>query len=480
MKEGEKMKIDNRKLAEEILAHVGGEENVNSLIHCVTRLRFKLKDEGKADTEYIKNLEGVMTVIKSGGQYQVVIGDTVSDVYKEVLAISSIDSAARLEVNEDQGNGKKDSLFSKMVNLLSSLFTPVLGVMAASGILKGLVVLLTTLNILSPDQGTHVILSAAGDAMFYFLPVILGFSAGKVFGTNQYLAATLGAVLVYPTLVASFNDGINLTFTKIPVVMINYTSSLIPIVVAVWILAHLEKQLKKIVPNALKMMMIPLICLVIIVPFTLLVVGPISTSFGVVLAKIMMVLYSFNPWISGLVLASVWQGAVLLGLHWAFIPIFFNNIATQGFDQINAMLYCTIFAQTGAALVVALKSRNVKDKSLAYSATISGFLGITEPIIYGVTLPKKKPFIAASVASGIGGMIAGGFGARMYGGFASGGIFGIPMFINPSGIDNGFIGFCLSIAVAFVCGFIFTWFVYKDYSVNSYENKITQKIAKEG
>ncbi|WP_315078135.1 PTS transporter subunit EIIC [uncultured Clostridium sp.] len=438
--------MDYSKLVKKISKYIGGKENVISVVHCVTRLRFKLKDEELANTDVIKNLEGVMTVIQSGGQYQVVVGeDNVKPVYEAILE--------ELEMTQVE---EYESLFSRFVSLLSSLFMPILGVLAASGMLKGLLVIATTNGILSASDGTYEILSAAADAMFYFLPIMLGFSAGKVFKANPYLAATIGATLVYPSIVSAYDVGTSLTFLRITVELMNYTSSLIPIVIAVWILSNVEKQLKKIIPSTIEMFFVPLLSLVIIVPLTLIVVGPISTYASQGVADAMMALHNISPLVSGFVLAGLWQCLVLFGLHWAFIPIFLNNIAIQGFDPINAIVYCTIFAQTGASLAVALKTKSPKMKTLAYSATISGFLGITEPIIYGVTLPLKKPFIMGLIGAAFGGAIAGSSGAKMFGGLAQGGVFGIPLFISSEGLNRSFIGFVASLGVAFIISLILT------------------------
>ncbi|CDG03771.1 beta-glucoside-specific PTS transporter subunit IIABC [Lactococcus lactis] len=465
--------MDKKDLAKTILFNVGGKENVNSVVHCATRLRFKLKDESKANTDLLKNLDGVMTVVKSGGQYQVVIGDAVPEVYDEVVRLGGFSKEG---VSDSQTNGEKEKLSSKLVSILTGLFTPMLGLMAAAGILKGLLVLLTTLGLLKATDGTYIILYAAADAFFYFMPVILGFSAAKVFKVNEYVGAILGAVLVYPTLVESFSKGAHLTFLHIPVVLMNYTSSLLPAVFAVLALSYFDKLLKKIIPDMLKLIFVPLIELIVMVPVTLLVVGPIFSELGKILSNVSMAIYGFSPIVAGFILAGIWQAAVLFGLHWAFIPIFVNNIAVHGFDPINAMLYCTVFGQTGAALAVAIKTHNRKQKEVATAATISGFLGITEPIIYGVTLPRKRPFVAASIGSAFGGAIAGSVAAKMFGGFASGGVFGIPMFIDPkAGINAGFIGFAASLIVAFIIALILTLIIDKDPKV-----KDDKKVVESG
>ncbi|RAM14017.1 PTS beta-glucoside transporter subunit IIABC, partial [Listeria ivanovii] len=325
-------------------------------------------------------------------------------------------------------------------------------------ILKGFLTAAVTTGLIDTSAGIYEVLYAASDALFYFMPIILGFSAGKVFKTNQYLSAAVGASLVYPTLVEMYSNGAHLTFLHIPVILMNYTMSVIPVILAIYFMSKLEKVLVKFIPKSLQLIFVPLLLLLIVVPVSLIIIGPVSTYASQLLAKGALALYSLSPMIAGFFLAGVWQVAVMFGLHWAFIPIFINNITVLGYDPINAMLYCTVFAQTGAVMAVMLKTRNQELRSLSVTATISGFLGITEPAIYGVNLPYKKPFIMACVGSAFGGAIAGMSAAKMFGGFASGGVFGIPMFINPDGIGWDFWGFLISLVVAFSIALILTYF----------------------
>lgn len=455
--------MNYEKLAKQIVQEVGGKENINSVIHCVTRLRFKLKDQSLANTEAIEELSGVMKVIISGGQYQVVIGDQVSSVFAEVAKLIGQEN-----LDDADETTEKGTVFSRFVSLMSGIFMPTVGVLAAAGILKGFLTAFTVLGWISTEAGVYKILYAASDSFFYFLPILLGFSAGKQFNTNPFLTASIGAALVYPTMLDMFNAGEALTFFQIPVILMNYTQSVIPVIVAAFFTAKLEKLLLKAVPKSLQLFFVPLFILVIVVPISFIVIGPASQYASQLLADGSMALYSLSPVVTGLILAGIWQIAIIFGLHWAFIPIFINNITTINFDPINALLYCTVFAQTGAALAVALKTKDTKLKSLSSTATLSGFLGITEPAIYGVNLPLKRPFIMACIGGGIGGAIAGFFSAKMYGGFATGGVFGIPMFINPEGASWEFFGFVIAQAVALGVAFTLTYFL-------GYNQKMTLK-----
>lgn len=452
------IEMNYEKTAREVLQAVGGAENVNSIIHCMTRLRFKLKNGSLPDKEQVKQIDGVITVVESGGQFQVVIGNDVPKVYAELTKLPGITAdAGPAEKEEKQGN-----LFSRFVDIVSGVFMPVVGVLAAAGILKGLLSLFLTLHWLTEDMGTYKILFATADALFYFFPVLLGFSAGKKFGGNPYLSAVIGAALVYPSMITAFNEGTGLTFLNIPVVLINYTSSVIPIILGAYFAATFEKFISKYMPSSIKLFFVPLLTLVVVTPIVFLAVGPVATFISDKLAAGAMAVYNLSPAAAGLLLAGFWQSVIIFGLHWAFIPILINNVVTQGFDPINAMLFCTTFAQTGAAFAIALKTKDKRLKPIATSASIAGLMGVTEPAIYGVTLPTKKPFILASIAGGVGGSIAGMFGAKAYG-LAGGGVFGIPLFIAPEGVNQGFIGFLISLVVALVGGFVLTYlFGYKN------------------
>ncbi|MEC0124536.1 beta-glucoside-specific PTS transporter subunit IIABC [Paenibacillus pabuli] len=466
--------MNHDKTAKEILSAVGGNDNINNVIHCVTRLRFTLKDMQAPNKEEIKQIDGVLTVVESGGQFQIVIGNEVPKVYDSLL--KTMGRSPETTSSDNAVQGEKKGLFNRFVDVISGVFMPVVGVLSAVGILKGLLALFITLNWLTEEMSTYKILFAIADALFYFFPILLGFSAGKKFGGNPFISATIGAVLVYPTMTAAFTEGTAMSFLGIPVVLMNYTQSVIPIIIASYLAATFEKWLSKIAPSSIKMFFVPLVTLAIITPIVFLAVGPVSTLVSDYLAAGAMWIYKLSPIIAGLIMAGIWQAVIIFGLHWAFIPILINNLTTNGFDPINGMLFCTTFSLTGASLAIAIKTRDKRLKPIATSATIAGLMGVTEPAIYGVTLPAKKAFIMASIASGIAGALAGFMGSTAYG-FAAGGVFGIPIFINPKGMDTGFIGFILSVLIAFVLGFILTYmFGYKNASpsASSKQEKVEQ------
>ena len=442
----------NKKLAEQIVKLVGGKDNVISLVHCVTRLRFKLKDEKKADDNAIKQLKGVMGVAHAGGQYQVIIGNNVADVYDQVMPLLGLSSEEEVTTDDE----KDGNIFSRLVALISSLFMPLLGVMTGAGMLKGLLVLLNVLGWVKQGTGTYMIWNAAADSLFYFLPVLLGFSAAKTFHVNKYLGAVTGGALVYPTMVAAATAHKAITFFGLPVNLMNYSQTMLPIVFAIWGMSWFEKGTKKVVPNVVQNLFVPLLDLMVIIPLTYLIVGPVMQTLSQWLSSASLWLYGLVPVVAGFIIGGIWQAAVIVGLHWAFIPVLMNNLMTNHFDPINGIMYCTLFGQVGAALAMGLKAKDKNFKEIAIPAAVSGFFGVTEPIIYGVTLPHKKSFVFASIGSAFGGAIAAVFHAGMYT-MPGGGIFGIPAFINPKGIDASFIAFVISLIVAFALAFILTF-----------------------
>lgn len=455
-------------LASEIIKKIGGSENVNSVFHCVTRLRFKLKDENAADTEALKNMDGVITVMQSGGQYQVVIGNHVTDVYQAVVKAGNFPAEDALDVDEGD---VKTSLFNRFIDTVSGIFTPILGVLAATGMLKGFVAMFLAFGWLTKEMGTYQLLQAIGDSLFFFLPIFLGYSASKKFKGNIFIGMVIGASLVYPSL-SGLTEGkvlytlfagtiiespIYLTFLGIPVILMNYASSVIPIILAAYVAANVEGWLKTIIPDVVKTFLVPFCTVAIVAPLTFIIIGPIATWAGDILGVVSLAIYNFSPVFAGAFLGGFWQIFVMFGLHWGLVPLALINYATLGYDQILALAFGASFAQIGAVLAVVLKTKNKKLKGLGISAFISGIFGITEPAIYGITLPLKKPFIMSCIAASVSGALLGLFKSTTYmsGGL---GIFGIPTRVHPdNGLDSAFWGTLLAISVAFILGFILTY-----------------------
>lgn len=444
------MAKDYTSLAKKIVENVGGENNVISLVHCATRLRFKLIDENKVNMDVLKQTEGVITVMKAGGQVQVVIGNKVDTVYDAVLSCTNI-NAGNSEEMEDTGN---KNLLNTLLETISGIFSPMLGVMCGAGMLKALLILCTTLNILTADMGTYKILYAAADSVFNFMPIILGYTAAKKFKCNPFIAMSIAMSLLYPTMTDAYSEGTKLTFLTIPVTLVSYASSVMPIIISVYVQSKLEKLLKKIIPEVCKLFLTPLLELSIMVPATFLVIGPFMDKLGKLLASGYTAIMSFNPIIAGGFVGLIWPAAVIFGLHWGFVPIVMNNIATYGRDTLFVITGPNNMAQAGAALGVFLKTKDKKLKELSGSAAFSAVLaGITEPAIYGVTLPYKRPFAIAAVFSSIAGMIVAAAGTSRPT------LLGTSILSLPGYIGPGFVGFVIACAIAYfgsaICTYLF-------------------------
>lgn len=454
-------------LAKTIIKDVGGKDNVISVVHCTTRLRFKLKDEKEANDDALKDTDGVVTVVKAGGQYQVVIGNEVADVYDAILKEGGFSGGG--QVADDDLEDRNMSLMDKAIDLISGIFTPILGPMAAAGMIKGLTAMCASFGWLSQSSGTYQVLYAIGDGFFYFLPLILAITSAKKFKVDRFTAITIGAAMCYPAMVAMnsskkvlfdiFNgtflhSQVHATFLGIPIISMNYTSTVIPIILAVWFASIIEKWCKKWIPTVVKTFLVPFVTLLIVVPLTFLIIGPIATWIGNALAAMTSAIYGFSPVLAGVLLGGFWQVFVIFGVHWGFVAVMMSNVAAMGYDQILGLSLGASFAQIGVVLAILLQTKDQKLKGIALPAFISGIFGVTEPAIYGVTLPRKKPFILSCIAAGVGGGLIGFFGTRMYmmGGM---GIFSIPATIGPkSGVDMSVYGLMIAMAVSFVLGFV--------------------------
>ncbi|WP_156856348.1 beta-glucoside-specific PTS transporter subunit IIABC [Oceanobacillus sp. AG] len=458
-------------LAKDIIENVGGKENVNSVVHCITRLRFKLKDEGKANTEVLENMDGVVTVRQSGGQYQVVIGNHVPDVYKAVVAEGGFESNSPVDDPDD--NGDKGSLLDRFIDMISGIFQPILAVLVASGMIKGFNALFIAMGWLNEAGGTYQILNAIGDALFYFLPIFLGYTAMKKFGGTPFLGMLIAGALVYPaldpaaqageplyTLFAGtlFESPVYIEFFGIPIILMTYAMSVIPIILSAFFAAKLENYFAKVIPDVVKTFVVPMLTVLIIVPLTFMVIGPIATWASQLLGAGTTWLYELTPVIAGAVVGAFWLVFVMFGLHWGLVPIGINNIVSQGWDPILALMFVHSFALAGALTAIWMRTKKQKLKTLSPPAIISAIFGVTEPGMYGIALPLKKPFIFTLIASGIGGALLGLFGTvgHNMGGL---GIFQIPSFIHPEeGMNAAFFGALIAAAIGTVLSFVLTYF----------------------
>ena len=473
-------------LARIIIQNVGGKSNIISVAHCITRLRFKLKDESKANTEVLESTDGVIKVMQAGGQYQVVIGNQVNDVYDAVLEVGHLAAAGAVDeegnaVEETSGGGKKSPV-SLLIDAISGTLQPTLGVMAATGIIKGLLALFDFLGLIPAASGTYQVWYAVADGFFYFMPIVLGYTAAKKFKVNEFIGMAIGIALCYPAMVNStagtvlgtvftgtaFEMSYYLTFFGIPVIMpaSGYTSSVVPIILAVAIAAPLEHWLKKVIPDVIKLFVVPFVTLIVMVPLTYLVIGPIASILCSILSLFFNAIYSIpvvGGLIGGVLIGAFWQVLVIFGLHWSLVPLAMINYSLLGYDFILSPYFCVSFAQTFVVLAIVLKTKDEKLKKIAIPAFISGIFGVTEPAIYGVTLPKKTPFIYSCIAGAIGGAFTGLMRTRSYsiGGL---GLFGLPSFIDTTGVMGltNMIYILIAILIASVAGFAMTYVLYKD------------------
>ena len=473
-------------LAKEILENVGGKENINSLTHCVTRLRFRLKDESKANDEALKNNPGVVTVMKSAGQYQVVIGNHVPLVYADVCELASISNGTQ-QVEEEAPQG----LFNKLIDIISGCFQPILGPLCAAGIIKGLNALLVfILGSSFNNSGTYMILNAIGDSIFNFLPIILGYTAAKKFNVNVIVGMIIGATLCYPTIQTDtlsaagkaigtlpFIGSYYTKFIGIPFVSGNYTSTVVPVICIVALAAQIQKIAKKFVPEMLQNFFVPFFVLIISLPIGLLVIGPVVSLLTTVLSNMFAGLYAFSPIVTAFVIGALWQCLVIFGLHWALVPMAMVNIGNLGYDTILPGMLGTTFAATGVLAAMYLKLKDENKKALAIPGVISAFCGVTEPAIYGFLLPEKTPFVFSCIGGAVGGAIMGTVAVKQYviGGL---GIFSVVNFISPKGNATGMIISLIAGAVSLVVGFVLTMIFYKT-NDQQVENKEVTKLEEE-
>lgn len=451
-------------LAKDIIKNVGGKENVLSLTHCVTRLRFQLKDEGKANTDVLKNMDGVVTVMQTAGQYQVVIGNHVPDVFKDVCEVAGISGG------EGSGEKVKRKFSEAALDIISGIFMPSIGILCASGILKGVNIILDMAGLIPAASGLGQILAGAADAMFWFFPIILGFNAFKKLGGNPYLGMTLGAALCYPAL-----QGVNLNVLGFNV-NATYTSTMLPILVMSFIAVPMEKWLNKVVPDVVKTFVVPAVVLFVCVPVGFCLIGPAANEVGAIINNVIQGAYGFSPIVAGILLGFLWQLLVMVGCHvLVVLPMMMGLMAGEP-QPLMAVVVFPSFVQTGAVFAIWLKSKNKKLKTIALPAWISGIFGVTEPAIYGVTLPNGKQFILTCVGAGVIGGLSVLLGVSQFtmGGL---GVFALPAMIDPANGSGSIISAVIVAVAAIVIGFIIAFVTYKDKKEAVIENK-EEKLVK--
>ena len=394
-------------LAKEIVKNVGGKENISGLVHCITRLRFTLRDEKIAKDDVLKDMEGVVTVMKSGGQYQVVIGNHVPKVFEDVMELIDLKEGSAPAAKQKSGR-----LLDRAIDAVSGIFQPILGIMAACGMLKGLNTLFVALGLYGAECGGYLIINAAGDALFTFLPLFLGYTAAKKFGLKPMLGLAVGGAMCYPGIQAGtlsagmeplysllagtmFASPVYIDFFGIPVISVDYTGTVIPVILAVWFASKCEKLFNKIIPDLVKFFFVPMLTLLVTLPVSVIFLGPVATFGSTLISEFTLMIRSFSPLLAGGIVGFTWQILVIFGMHWGFIPVYINNVMTLGYDNVMMPFFACTFATSAVVLAIFFKTKDKKLKEMAIPNFISGIFGVTEPAIYGILLPLKKPFILA-------------------------------------------------------------------------------------
>ncbi|EOI01876.1 PTS system, beta-glucoside-specific IIABC component [Enterococcus moraviensis ATCC BAA-383] len=454
-----------KELAKNIIENVGGKDNIIALTHCVTRLRFQLADESKANDELLKKMDGVVTVMRSGGQYQVVIGTHVPDVYQVVCELAGISNEKKVVKST-----KKMTIMEKFFDIVSGIMLPSIAILSASGIIKGLNTLLELVGLYSAESSFFTLFDSIGDAMFYFFPIIIGYNTAKKVSMNPYLGMTIGAILCHPAI-----NGVDMNFFGYKM-NVTYTSSMLPVILIILLAAPLEKFLIERLPKSIKSFTVPLLVLVIAVPIGYTLVGPFANAVGGILGDGINALIVLSPVLAGIIIGAFWQVFVLFGVHIVLMMPSIMNIISGQPDMFMAIVKVVSFAQIAVVLAILLKTKDKKLKEVAIPAFISGIFGVTEPAIYGVTLPRIKMFVISCIGGGVAGGIIGLLDIKVYnmGGM---GIFGLPGNIDPAANNfNNLINTIIAIAVSSAVAFVLAFFVFKDDKI---EEKIEDNILKE-
>lgn len=462
--------------AREILTAVGGIENVKGVIHCFTRLRFTLKDDSIPDDKQVNAIKGVIDVARANNQYQVVIGQTVDDVYDALIKLlgSNYSKQTQEEIEKQPvpktaGEKIKNGFF-QLISIITGSMMPVIGLLAASGMLKGILNILTNFYHMSTSSSTYTIINAMGDAAFYFLPIIVGFTAAQKLGSNPVIVSLIGGFLIYPDLVKIFASGkftyylagvgINANFFGIPIHIPQYTYSIFPMIFAAWMAAKVEPWIKKWMPVTLRQIFTPLVEIFLVGMTVLIIVGPVISFISEGIATILQWLLTVNSALSGLIIGGFYQVLVIFGLHWAVIPLIANDIAANGHSVLNGIVSVTMIAQGAGALAVWVKTKHNPDlKGLSLSAAISAAVGITEPAMYGVNLKYGRVFLTSSIGAAIGGLVNGLLKVDMYG--FTGSLIGFPSFVAKAGQGNpnNLMNFWIVSIITIIASFTLTYFL---------------------
>lgn len=443
--------MNYQQLGNDIIQNIGGIENIKQLTHCATRLRLEFYDMEKVNTKKIESLNGVISVVEKGGQYQIVIGNEVQTVFRAIQSqMKDVPSTSHEEVEEEKG-----SVVNRIISVISTTFTPVIPALIGGGMIKAVLSILVLFNLVNEASSTYEIINFISDAPFYFMPVLLAYGASQKFKTSPIMAMTMACALLHPTWSGLVTAGSPLTFFGAPVVLVDYASSVIPIILSVWIMSYVEKFAEKYSPSIIKFFLKPLLVMFISVLIALIIVGPLGNLLNDLVQSGANYLNAHVSWLIPMLMGAFQPFLTLTGTAWAMTPIATSQISTLGYEIVNGpgMLASNI-AQGGATLAVALKAKDENLKSLASSSGFTAVMGITEPCLYGVLLKLKRPFVASMIGGAAGGIYAGITGLVRYA-FVSPGLTAIPAFIgkNPMNVVHAIV----TIIISFVVGFVASW-----------------------
>lgn len=462
IRDGGKKMVKYEELVNFIIKNIGGKENVISLTHCVTRLRFQLKDESKANDEVLKANDGIITVMHTAGQYQIVIGNHVGDVYETILPKLGLSG----EVVETKN---KTSIKDKFVDLVSSIFMPAIGMLCACGMIKGLNTILSFAGIYSSTSGLYTLIAAIGDSIFYFFPVIIGYTSAKKFKLTPFVGMVIGLALCYPTI-----NGADLSIVGIQM-NVSYTSTVLPVILTVAVAAPMERLLNKYIPDVVKSFLTPMIVILLSTILGYMIIGPVANTVAGWLSDGVLSLYSISPVLAGIIFGGLWQVFVVFGVHITFIVLAIMNLAAGHPDPILSLQAFVAFSQTAVVLAIFLKTKQKKLKSICFPAIISGVFGVTEPAIYGITLQRLPMFVVSCIGGSLSGAYA-AFAGLKYQQMAGMGIFEMPAMFPQNGTGAAMFQCVIASAFAIIPTFIAAYVFYRD---DHKEDNVTESLSEE-
>lgn len=432
-------------IAAEIIAAIGGKQNIEGVTHCATRLRFNLKDDSEIDTENVKRIEGVVGVSNTGGQFQIIIGTEVQKVYNEIAAI------IQTKVSTSTKNSNK-GVINNVLDTISGIFVMIIPVLIAGGIISAILAILTTAGWVSTEDETYVVISSIQQAIFYFLPLFVGYSAGVKFKASPFLGMALGAVLCF----SAINGVEGLSVFGIKIQPISYNSTVFPVILGVWLMSYVERGLNKITPNMIKIIIVPMLTLFVGVIATLTVLGPLGATLGDILATIITSISNYASWLAPAIIALIYPIMILTGMHHSLIPLVITSLTTSGFDPLLMVAgFISNISQGGAALATGVLEKDSNKKSVAFTTGFTALCGVSEPALFGITLANKKTLISVCVGGGVGALFGGIMSMKAYG--FVGGLPSLPLFMDPSGSYFNLFVTLIAVVISFVVTFGLTY-----------------------